>query len=314
MSWGYSWRPYVSVAQRRANAIREASKLAKKGQTLIPIKIEGRKITSTFWGNAWSDNLHAYSDFANRLPRGRTYVRNGSVIDLQIGSGEITALVSGSEIYKVQIKIKPLAKSLWSQVQTLCAGKIDSFIELLQGRLSDKVMEIVTHPENGLFPKPAEISLKCSCPDWAEMCKHVAAVLYGVGARLDQRPDLLFLLRDVNAEELITQAAAAEAIQQAVGGQGPAEIAESELADVFGIEIEANSTMRPPAEKSSGIPKMTPPSHEPKAKPRPARKKSARPSAKRALKRRVDPPSNSRPPASPVVCRQPLATGDSTNP
>ena len=184
MSWSFGWRPYVPVAQRRARAAREMAKLAKKnGQTASPVLLDGRKIASTFWGKAWCDNLEAYSDYANRLPRGRTYVRNGSVVDLQISRGKVTARVSGSSLYRIEIKIKPLAASLWKSIQTECAGKIDSLMELLQGKLSSSVMQIVTRPEHGLFPTPKEIELDCSCPDWADLCKHVAASLYGVGAR-----------------------------------------------------------------------------------------------------------------------------------
>src|SRR5207245_7766421 len=187
----------------RAKAGRELAKRSKKSRALVsPVILEGRTITRTFWGKAWCDNLEASSDFANRLPRGRTYVRNGSVVDLQIAQGKVMARVAGSELYKIEIKIKPLAPKLWKSIQTECAGKIDSLMELLQGRLSAGVMEIVTRPERGLFPTPREIDLDCSCPDWADLCKHVAASLYGVGARLDQKPELLFLLRGVDAADL----------------------------------------------------------------------------------------------------------------
>lgn len=236
MSWGYSWRPYVPVAQRRANARRAISKMKRD---VSPVVIEGRTIASTFWGKAWCDNLESYSDFANRLPRGRTYVRNGSVMDLQIAKGKVTSLVSGSELYKIEILIKPLPEKIWSDIQKECAGKIDSMIELLQGRLSSGVMQVVTRREKGLFPAPREISMKCSCPDWAEMCKHVAATLYGVGARLDEKPELLFLLRGVDPEDLISQVSAAEAIRPATPAE--AALAESELADVFGIELDSSA-------------------------------------------------------------------------
>ena len=135
----------MPVGQRRAKAARVLAKLAKKsGYAASPVVLDGRKITTTFWGKAWCDNLEAYSDYANRLPRGRTYVRNGSVVDLQISKGSVTARVCGSELYKIEIKIKPLAPSLWKSIQTECAGKIDSLIELLQGKLSSAVMQIVT--------------------------------------------------------------------------------------------------------------------------------------------------------------------------
>ncbi len=243
MSWGWSWKPYVSAAQRRAKAAREASKLAKKGRQLSPVQIAGRNMASTFWGKAWCENLEAYSDFSNRLPRGRTYARNGAVVDLQITAGQVTALVSGSSLYKIQIAIKPLPQALWQSVQTACAGKIDSLLELLQGRLSPSVLEIVTHRENGLFPKPAEITMDCSCPDWADMCKHVAASLYGIGARLDQNPELLFLLRGIDPAELISKAS--QAITQTSPNEAAAHLAEAELADVFGIDIESPTQVEP---------------------------------------------------------------------
>ena len=229
MSW-YSFGPYVPVAERRASAAREMAKLAKKnGASRVAGRCwTGRKIASTFWGKAWCDNLEAYSDYANRLPRGRTYVRNGSVVDLQISQGKVTARVSGSELYQIEIKIKPLAASLWKSIQTECAGKIDSLIELLQGKLSSSVMQIVTRPERGLFPTPKEIELDCSCPDWADLCKHVAASLYGVGARLDQSPELLFLLRGVDPADLISKASAAEAVRQTAGAEGAAAMSETE--------------------------------------------------------------------------------------
>jgi len=284
MSWGYfGWRPYVSVAERRAKAARELSKLAKKtGRAASPVVLDGRKIATTFWGKAWCDNLEAYSDYENRLPRGRTYVRNGSVVDLQISKGNVTALVSGSELYKIEIKIKPLPPTLWKSIQTECAGKIDSLIELLQGKLSSAVMQIVTRHERGLFPAPKEIDLDCSCPDWADLCKHVAASLYAVGAKLDQNPALLFLLRGVDPADLISKASAAEAVRQTAGKAGAAPaMSDSEVADVFGIELAPASAVPGPAVE---LPAATP-SPVPAPTPAPTRK----PSAKRKAHRRLSP-------------------------
>lgn len=242
MSWRnyYGFRPYVSVAERRRNAQREIAKLAKKGKVIRPIQIEGRTIAHTFWGKAWCENLESYMDYENRLPRGRTYVRNGSVVHLDVKPGEIEAMVSGSELYQVKISIVSVVKSKWKTLCRECAGGIGSLVELLQGRLSDRVMDVITRKGTGLFPAPAEIKLKCSCPDWANMCKHVAAVLYGVGARLDQSPELLFVLRSVNHEEMITQAAAATDLTAKAGAGGP-ELAESELSSVFGIELDTET-------------------------------------------------------------------------
>lgn len=247
MGW-YGFAPYVSVAQRRANAEREMAKLAKKGQVVTPVKIASRQITSTFWGKAWCQNLESYSDYANRLPRGRTYVRNGSVVDLQIHPGKVTARVSGSSLYNIDIKIKPLCPDHWQLIGSQCAGQIASVVELLQGKFSSGVMEVITHRESGLFPKPEEISLHCSCPDWAYMCKHIAAALYGIGARLDEKPELLFVLRQVDHLELIERAAAGHALAPAAGS-GVKTIAEGDLADVFGVEIDmaAAAGTAPPA-------------------------------------------------------------------
>jgi uncharacterized Zn finger protein len=212
-------------------------KRRKQGLAVSPVVIEGRAIARTFWGKAWCENLESYSDFANRLPRGRTYVRNGSVVHLEIQPGKITAHVSGSELYTVEITISSLPDSHWKCVKGKCAGQIGSLVELLQGRLSKSVMEVVTERGEGLFPRPAEIEMECSCPDWAGMCKHVAAVMYGIGARLDEKPELLFLLRKVDHLELIAGAVDSAPVAKAGKPRGKKTIATVELADVFGIEM-----------------------------------------------------------------------------
>ena len=202
----YAWGDYVSVGEKRRQAQQTLAKLRKQGQSVAPVTIEGRKIAKSFWGQSWCTNLERYSDYEYRLPRGRSYVRNGFVVDLQIAKGEITARVSGSDLYNVKIAIAPVKAACWKSVCRDCAGTIDSLVELLQGRLAKGVMERVCREGDGLFPSPDEIKLSCSCPDWADMCKHVAAALYGVGARLDEKPELLFVLRGVDENELIASA------------------------------------------------------------------------------------------------------------
>jgi len=233
VSW-YGFKPYVPVAQRRAQAAKEVARRTQKGQAVSPVKIEGKAIASTFWGKAWCMNLEGYSDFANRLPRGRTYVRNGLVVDLKIAKGKITALVSGSELYEIAIDIAALPKKQWQALKEQCAGKIGTLVELLQGKLSKAVMETVTDREQGLFPKPKEIEMQCSCPDYAEMCKHIAATMYGVGNRLDSSPELLFTLRCVDHTELIEQAIPAAPLE---GKSSAPAIATDDLGAIFGIEI-----------------------------------------------------------------------------
>lgn len=281
----YFWRPYVPVGARHAAARKEMEKLRKKGMDIHPIELEGRKIAASFWGKGWCDHLESFSDYANRLPRGRTYVRNGSVCHLDIQAGQIQAFVSGSELYKVAIKIKTLPPKTWKGIKDKCRGQIGSMLELLQGKLSDNVMTVVCDRKDGLFPQPGEIELKCSCPDWATMCKHVAAVLYGVGSRLDHHPGLLFLLRGVNAEELI----AAEVALPAAGLAAEDALAGEGLADIFGIDIdiESRDTASPAPAKPAAIKK---PAAKAKAKKSVAKEKiSARKAAKTPKKKAAKP-------------------------
>jgi len=250
-------------------------KLRKKGLDIKPVEIDGRKIARTFWGEAWCDHIESFSDYENRLPRGRTYVRNGSVCHLGITGGEVNAMVGGSEIYRVKIAIETLPRKKWKHVKDRCAGQIGSLLELLQGRLSKNVMSVVTDRNKGLFPLPGEITLQCSCPDWAVMCKHVAAVLYGVGARLDEQPELLFLLRGVDHDELI----GVEVELAAAGTKGGRRrIADDALADMFDIEMTEDVT---PA----------------KTKPSPHRKKAA-PKSKKTSKVEVQRTAKRKPKAS----------------
>ena len=246
----YGFRPYVSVGARRAQAARELAKLQKKGRTLSPVMIDGRKIARTFWGVAWCDNLERYSDFASRLPRGRSYVRNGSVVDLRIEPGSVTALVSGSSMYDVKIAVQSLPKAHWRAIRRDCSGAIDSVIELLQGRLSQSVMTRLCQEKAGMFPSPKDISFTCSCPDWASMCKHVAAVLYGIGARLDHRPELLFTLRKVDQQGLIANAGSSLSEKKPTGPDGMKVLVSDDLSEMFGIEI-ASATPRKRATAST---------------------------------------------------------------
>jgi uncharacterized Zn finger protein len=236
MSYYYfSSQPYVSVAEKRRRSELKLKRLQKKGQSIAPVRIEGRKIATSFWGLSWCANLERYSDYDNRLPRGRSYVRNGSVLDLQIAKGEVVALVSGSDLYKIKVAIAPVAARRWKAVCRDCAGSIDSLVELLQGRLAKGVMDRVCREGDGLFPSPDEIKLSCSCPDWSDMCKHVAAVLYGVGARLDQKPELLFVLRGVDENELLT--GAGQGLLSTYAPAGVQMLDENDVAALFGIEM-----------------------------------------------------------------------------
>ena len=239
-----SWAPYVPVAARRRKAEREMEKLRKKGAVLSPVKIEGRQIVRTFWGKAWCENLESYRDYENRLPRGRTYVRNGSVVDLQIAPREVAAIVSGSKIYKVQISIGDVGPARWKTLCADCSGGIDSLVELLRGRFSKGVMERLCRQDTGLFPRPSEIRFTCSCSDYASMCKHIAAVLYGVGARLDESPELLFRLRAVDETELLSNLG--NALPDTGTKRDTAQtLIDNDLAALFGLDMEDSEALAP---------------------------------------------------------------------
>ncbi len=246
MSYYFAWRPYVSVAEKRRQAEREVAKLKKRGQSITPVKIEGRTIAKSFWGQAWCTNLERYSDYENRLPRGRSYVRNGSVVDLQIAKGEVNAMVAGSDLYRINIAISPVKASRWKAICRDCAGTIDSLVELLQGRLAKGVMDRVCREGDGLFPSPGEIKLSCSCPDWADMCKHVAAALYGIGARLDERPRLLFVLRGVDENELIARAGTDLPLSKATPHAAKV-LDHDDVAALFGLEMAETASFDTPA-------------------------------------------------------------------
>jgi len=255
--WGWGFPGYVHASARKAKAERLVEKLRRKGERLDPVRIKGQAIALTFWGKAWCDHLESHSDFSNRLPRGRSYVRSGSVCDLKIEPGRVLARVVGNDLYEVEITIKRLPARRWAEIRRKCAGGIASLIELLEGRLSAAVMKIITDRKSGLFPRPDEMAMTCSCPDWATMCKHVAATLYGVGARLDDRPELLFLLRGVDHQDLISERAITKLVARQMktakagtrdGTAGTtAEIAESELAEVFGVDV----LLAPPKRKTA---------------------------------------------------------------
>ncbi|HEX4157795.1 MAG TPA: SWIM zinc finger family protein [Rhizomicrobium sp.] len=253
-----AWPDYVSVAERKLQAEKKLAQLRKKGRRVEPVILAGRTIAASFWGKSWCQNLERYSDYETRLPRGRSYVRNNLVLDLKIASGKVSALVNGSQLYTVTIGIAPMVRQRWKSVCRDCTGNIDSLVELLGGRLAQSVMDRVCREGDGLFPAPAEIKLSCSCPDWADMCKHVAAALYGIGARLDEKPELLFVLRGVDAKDLLVAAGENAALPRKAPGAGKI-LDESDIADVFGIEMAAAPVATAPMkEKTPPLPKPAP--------------------------------------------------------
>lgn len=237
MSYYGEWAPYVPVAERQANARKEAKKLLKKGAVLRPINISGLKIATSFWGCAWCDNLERYADWVNRIPRGKTYARNGSIIDLQMDSGTIDALVAGQELYEISIKIDPIPTAKWQSIREDCAQQVSSMLDLMRGKLPDDVLKRLTDREQGMFPSPKELKPYCSCPDSARVCKHVAASLYGVGHLLDTEPALFFKMRGVDQSELISDAMSKAFAEDSLGLDNESSLEGVDLSALFGIEI-----------------------------------------------------------------------------
>ena len=318
----YFSSPYVSVAERLILGQEAAAKLSKKsGRAAAPVVIEGRAIAKSFWGCAWCNHLEAFSDYANRLPRGRTYARNGSIVDLFVAPGQVTALVQGSSLYKIDIRFQPMQAERWQAFKQRRAGHVTNLIDLLQGKLSKEILADVTRLETGLFPTPSEIKMTCSCPDWAGLCKHLAAVLYGVGSRLDHQPELLFVLRGVEVAELIAAATASAAAGPLTGeAQTAADsaLAGEDLSALFGVDLDdgggsepksdpsqaavaapvATSTRKPKAKASAataGKAPTQPPRPNTRRPNTPTRAKGKNPTAKRSATRPAPDAPNPKP-------------------
>jgi uncharacterized Zn finger protein len=250
----YGFPEYVTVAEKKARNQKSVEKLKKKNPDITPVVLSGRKLAATWWGKAWDDNLESYSDYANRMGRGRSYIRHGAILDLKITPGNITALVQGSAAkpYRIDITIQQLGKSTWESIIKASEGRIDSLQELIDGKFPKALGELFTTRGKGLFPAPKEISFHCSCPDWASMCKHVAAVLYGVGARLDENPALFFILRNVDIDELVSKVIVqkSETLIGKSGRKSGRVIENDDISAMFGIEIESENEK--PAPKKRG--------------------------------------------------------------
>jgi uncharacterized Zn finger protein len=286
MSYYGRFPRYVSVAEKKAKAAKKLKQLRKKNPDINPIVIEGKAIAGTWWGKSWNINLERYADYSNRIERGRSYVRHGAVLDLQINPGEVKSLVQGTAPtpYAVAIKIKAISRTTWKNIKNACEGKLDSLQELLTGKFPKSLAEIFTAQGKGLFPSPQEIDFSCSCPDWAYMCKHVAATLYGIGARLDEDPSLFFTLRKVEINELISQAVEDKTLEllKKAKKKSARVIADSDLADVFGIDLEENFDFNASAEPKASAKKPAPPKP---VKARPAKSSAKKPAKVKPLKK-----------------------------
>jgi uncharacterized Zn finger protein len=284
MSYWRSFGPYVTVAEKRAKAEKKMKALRKKNPNIQPVVIEGRALARTWWGKSWNSNLECYADYSNRIERGRSYVRNCAVLDLQIKPGLVESLVQGTDSnpYEIRIEIKTLKKKTWGNIKKACQGEFDSLQELMNGKFPESLSNIFTDTKSGLFPAPKEISFDCSCPDWADMCKHVAATLYGIGARLDSEPELFFTLRGVEVKALVSGAVkdkTSEMLKKA-RKKSPKVMADSDLSEIFGIDLDIKET---PAPKKARLKSKVKARSKVKPVIKPATKK-AKPSVTKAKK------------------------------
>jgi len=294
MVWSQRWAPYVPVATRHREATELAKKRAKSaGRIPQPVTVSGRVIASTFWGKAWCDHLETWKDYDNRLPRGVTYLRNGSVVDLFITKGKVEAIVAGSEPYFIDIRFTQLPDVRWKKLRSACTASIDSLIDLLAGKFSKGLMELLTSTRTGLFPSAGEMQMTCDCPDSSRCCKHLAAVIYAIGAKLDHQPELLFVLRGVDHQELVAHATSAENLDRELSSRGSSELQTDDLGQLFGIDLAAGTDFTTQIQ-------ATPPMTE--AAPR---RKAGK---KKALVRSTATPSGFAASASPGVAAKPAGT------
>lgn len=235
----YGFSPYVSVAEKKAKSLKALAKLKAKNKEIQPITIEGRTLAKSWWGKAWNQNLESYADYSNRISRGRCYVRNNAVLDLKITKGEVRAIVQGSsnKPYNITVFIDKLSKERWDKVIDLCNHRIDTLEQLVAGSFPKELEVLFKERKYGLFPSPKEIHFDCSCPDWASMCKHVAAVLYGIGARLDTDPMLFFELRDIDSIELVKKSMESklDSMLKNADKASKRRLADKDVFDLFGI-------------------------------------------------------------------------------
>jgi uncharacterized Zn finger protein len=241
MSYG-RYPKYVSVGQKMAKAEKKLKQLRKKMPGIRPVNLSGSSLARTWWAKSWNNNLERYADYDNRIGRGRSYLRHRAVLDLQISPGKVTALVMGSVAnpYEIKITVQPVPPKHWQTIKKQCQGHLKSLQDLLAGTFPKTLAEIFFIQDQGLFPTPKDIRFHCSCPDSASMCKHIAATLYGIGARFDEDPSLFFTLRGVDTGDLIADAVqgSTDELLNKTRKKTARVIDDADLSDLFGIDMD----------------------------------------------------------------------------
>src|SRR6516225_9973543 len=159
----------------------------------------------SWWAKRWIAVLESF-DIGARLGRGRSYARNGQVLNIDIAKAEVTAKVQGSrpKPYDVTIQVKSLAEKEWAKVIEALSGQAIYAAKLLAGEMPQDIENVFQEVKLSLFPeKLGDLATECSCPDWSNPCKHIAAVYYLIGEEFDRDPYLLFRLRGLNREDLL---------------------------------------------------------------------------------------------------------------
>ncbi|MDR7539960.1 MAG: SWIM zinc finger family protein [Armatimonadota bacterium] len=169
--------------------------------------IKVKRFGATWWGQRWIEALeHLGYTYAARLRRGRSYARQGRVHDLDVEGGEIRALVTGSRPrpYQVTIRVAALADRVWEKAIEVMARRAAFAARLLTGQMPQEIDQAFRSAGGSLFPESTrDLSTRCTCPDWANPCKHVAAVHYVLGEAFDRDPFLLFELRGRSREQVL---------------------------------------------------------------------------------------------------------------
>lgn len=188
MSWYYNYKP------------------SKPIQTQEGIKTKSQRgdFVKNWWATRWIEAVERVMD-AGRLRRGRSYARAGQVLAVEESAGGVTARVQGSRRtpYKVTIEVKPLSDAQWTAVFSALSERAIFTAELLNGQMPQNIEEAFAAAGVSLFPGRGELTAGCSCPDWASVCKHIAAAQYILAERFDDDPFLLFRLRGRTQEQAL---------------------------------------------------------------------------------------------------------------
>lgn len=233
------WTDKSEVQAAQDAVKREIIRRCERGEVYTPFDAPtGTKLARNFWGQAWQQHLATFEHFSGRLSKGRSYLRLGQLYNLEMEPGMVRAEVAGAALYEVAVQVKPMTQERWEQLVVRCTGRVTGMLDLLEGKLSDEVMAVMTGIDAGLFPEAHDVRVVCSCPDHADLCKHGAAVLYAVGLQFDREPAGFFKLRGVRVDDLCQGASVV--LEQK--NEGAVELPDADLEKLFGIDLGGSTT------------------------------------------------------------------------